>query len=394
MASKHVINQNSTTTFEIKQDDSTWILKAGVVVDVAEGFGFSVLPAAKDTRLVIAGQIGDANTTMWDGIINRGKDTRVEITDTGSVEGLYRGMTSLGNNFEVINQGTITGSVAGLDLDGKNYLVRNSGLITTSNLTNGDAILLDSGFSSGKIINEEGGTIEGIVNAVNSGPVTFINRGTIVDINNIAFEVYLSYDDDRFVNSGILNGSAALGAGNDVADLRNGTVTGRVTGSDGNDTFIVNQNNFQVLEYEGDGVDTLKTTVSFSAKQNNIGEIEKFVAIGKANVTIVANDLDNMVTGNRGKNLLDGGAGDDTMRGGRGADIFNFGTGGDSDRIMDFQNGVDRIDVSGWNTIDDFADIQAIVTVSGDDLVFAFGNDDITIKDMKMSELNAGDFIF
>ncbi|UVC08042.1 calcium-binding protein [Rhizobium sp. TH2] len=392
MASKHVIKQDSTTTFEIKQDDSTWILKAGVVVDVADGFGFSVLPAAKDTRLVIAGQIGDTNSTMWDGIINRGKDTRVEIANSGSVEGKYRGMTSLGDNFEVINQGTITGSAAGLDLDGKNYLVRNSGLITTSDLMDGDAILLDSGFSSGKIINEEGGTIEGIFNAINGGPVTFINRGTIADVASKSIEVYLGYGDDRFVNRGTLDGAAFLGEGNDVADLRNGSTTSIVSGGLGNDTYIVNQNDGQAYEYAGQGIDTLKTSVSFTATQ--AGEMEKFVAIGKANITIVANDLDNSVTGNRGKNLLDGGAGDDILRGGKGIDTFDFGTGGDSDRIMDFQNGVDRIDVSGWNTIDDFADIQAIVTVSGDDLVLTLGNDDITIKDMKMSELNAGDFIF
>jgi len=124
------------------------------------------------------------------------------------------------------------------------------------------------------------------------------------------------------------------------------------------------------------------------------GEMERFVAIGKAGITIIANEYDNIVTGNRGKNFLDGWAGDDTLRGGKNVDIFNFGSGYDSDRIMDFEDGKDVINVASWNNINDFSDIQAIASVQGDDIVLAFGNEDLTIRNMKMSELDATDFIF
>jgi Ca2+-binding RTX toxin-like protein len=391
MAKKHVINQDSNTSIQVKQNDGIWILKEGVTVDVAGGYGIDNAGGADNVEFVIRGALGIDNSTMARGFNEWGNNTRIEVTETGSIEA-KRGIMSLGANIEIVNDGTISGSIAGLDISGKNYLIRNSGLLTTSD-ADAHAILIESAIASGKIVNEEDGIIDGRIANASSGPMTFINRGTFLD-TPFGIDANLGYGDDRFVNSGTINGIISLGEGNDIADLRNGTGNGRVTGSGGNDTFIVNQNNAQALEYDGQGIDTLRTSVSFSAKENDLGEMERFVAIGKANVTIVANDYDNIIIGNRGRNLLDGGAGDDVLRGGKGADMFNFGTGHDSDRIMDFENGKDRIDVSGWDNIDDFADIKAIATVSGDDLVFAFGNDDITIRNMKMSELDAGDFIF
>lgn len=391
MAKKHVIDQDSNTPFAISQDDSIWILKQGVTADVADARVFT--SSARNVDIIVEGQVGSVGSTMWDGIYATGKDNEIEITDTGSIGGGYRGISGSGKNLEIVNDGTISGSVAGIDLDAKNFVIRNSGTITTSDLMNGKSILLDNSIAQGKIVNETDGTIDGPVHAVNSGPLTFINKGTIAE-NLAAIEVYLSYYDDHFVNRGTINGHAFLGEGNDIADLRNGSVTGRVSGLGGNDTYIVNQNNLQVLEYDGDGIDTLKSSVNFDAGTYDIGEVERFVALGKKGITLIANDHDNTITGNRGKNFLDGGAGDDTVRGGKGADIFNFGTGHDSDRIMDFENGKDVVNIASWNNIDDFADIQAIVSVSGDDLVLALGNEDLTFRNMKLSELDVTDFIF
>jgi len=391
MAKTHIIKNDTTATVTVDHGKSSWILKEGVTIDVAAGYGFDNAMGADQVRFVIAGTLGADNSTMARAISDWGSNTRIEVTETGSITGTT-GVMSMGDNLNVFNDGTISGSSAALDINAKNYLVRNSGLLTTSG-ADSYAVWIDSPNANGKIVNLEGGTIDGRITSTSGSAMTLINRGTIVD-TAFGVEVSLGYGDDRFVNSGTVNGVVSLGAGNDVADLRNGVVNGYVNGWEGNDTYIVNQNDGQADENEGDGVDTLKTTVSFSAKENDIGEMEKFVALGKGNLTIVANEYDNTITGNRGKNLLDGGAGDDTFRGGKGADMFNFGTGYDSDRIMDFRNGQDRIDVSGWTGIDDFADVQANVAVTGDDLVIAFGNDDITIRNMKLSELDAGDFIF
>ena len=391
MAKKHVINQDSNTSFQIKQDGSTWIVKEGVTVDVAGGYALDNALGADNVEYIIEGALGGDNSSMWRGMNEWGKNTRIEVTETGLITG-GTGVLAMGDNLKVFNDGVITGDSTALDIDGRNYFIRNSGLITASDI-NDKAILINSSFANGKIINEQDGIIDGVVEAVSGGAVTFINKGTIADVPTAAIDVYLSANDDHFVNRGTLNGTAFLGAGNDVADLRNGTATGIVSGSQGNDTYIVNKDDGQAFEYADQGIDTLKTSVNFDARMGN-GEIENFKAIGKTGITIIANEYDNMITGNRGKNFLDGQAGDDTLRGGKSADIFNFGTGKDSDRIMDFEDGKDVINVASWNNIGDFSDIQAIMSVSGDDLVLAFGNDDLTLRNTKISELDASDFIF
>ena len=391
MAKKHVINQDSNTSFQIKQDGSTWIVKEGVTVDVAGGYALDNALGADNVEYIIEGALGGDNSSMWRGMNEWGKNTRIEVTETGLITG-GTGVMAMGDNLKVFNDGVITGDSTALDIDGRNYFIRNSGLITASDI-NDKAILINSSFANGKIINEQDGIIDGVVEAVSGGAVTFINKGTIADVPTAAIDVYLSANDDHFVNRGTLNGTAFLGAGNDVADLRNGTATGIVSGSQGNDTYIVNKDDGQAFEYADQGIDTLKTSVNFDARMGN-GEIENFKAIGKTGITIIANEYDNMITGNRGKNFLDGQAGDDTLRGGKSADIFNFGTGKDSDRIMDFEDGKDVINVASWNNIGDFSDIQAIMSVSGDDLVLAFGNDDLTLRNTKISELDASDFIF
>lgn len=394
MAKKHVIDQDSVNSYEIKQNDSTWIVKQGVTVDApASWYVFdNATHSADNVEFIIEGQVGGANAAMSNGIAANGNNNRIEISGTGSIAGGDWGISSFGKNIEIVNDGTISGSQGGIQLSGEDFALRNSGLITTTDLLNGESIYVSTAFANGTIINDVGATITGIVNASNGGPVTFINKGTISDLPNISIEVYLGYGDDKFVNRGTLNGAAFLGDGKDIADLRNGSTKSIVTGELGNDTYIVNQNDGQAYEYAGQGIDTLKTSVNFTATQ--AGEMERFVAIGKSNITIIANDLDNRVTGNNGKNFLDGTGGDDDLRGRGGADIFNFGTGDDSDRIMDFENGKDVINVASWTNVNDFADIQAIASKVGKDIVLTLGSDDLTLRDTKMSELDAFDFIF
>ncbi len=43
---------------------------------------------------------------------------------------------------------------------------------------------------------------------------------------------------------------------------------------------------------------------------------------------------------------------------GNGADIFVFGTKGGSDVIADFENGLDKIDLSHWAEITDYFDLE------------------------------------
>lgn len=394
MAKKHVIDQDSVKSYEVKQDDSTWIVKQGVTVDAPSGWYVfdNATNSADNVEFVIEGQVGGANATMSNGIAANGDNNRIEITDTGSITGGDWGMTTSGKNTEIVNDGTISGAQAGIQLSGENYLLRNSGLITTSDLVNGESVYVSTAFSTGKIINDVGGTIEGFFNANNGGSMTFVNKGVLGEVGYKSITALMGYEDDHFVNRGTINGTVLLGGGDDLADLRNGTTTGVVSGWEGNDTYIVNKNDTQAYEYAGQGIDTLKTSVNFIATQ--AGEMERFVAIGKGYITIIANDLDNKITGSNGRNFLDGTGGDDDLRGRGGVDVFNFGTGKDSDRIMDFENGKDVVNVASWINVNDFADVQAIASQVGKDIVLSLGTDELTLRNMKMSDLDAFDFIF
>jgi Ca2+-binding RTX toxin-like protein len=96
------------------------------------------------------------------------------------------------------------------------------------------------------------------------------------------------------------------------------------------------------------------------------------------------------LAGNPGNDVIAGGSGDDDLTGGSSADMFVFGRDSGSDRITDFENGLDQIRIdSGAKTLADL-DIKK----SGADTVVEFANVSITFNDTRMGELSGGDFWF
>ena len=66
------------------------------------------------------------------------------------------------------------------------------------------------------------------------------------------------------------------------------------------------------------------------------------------------------LNGGDGDDILIGGAGNDSLTGGAGADVFMFGPGAGADTVVDFQVGIDRLDVSAFGG--DFSAIQSGVS--------------------------------
>lgn len=66
------------------------------------------------------------------------------------------------------------------------------------------------------------------------------------------------------------------------------------------------------------------------------------------------------LSGGNGKDILIGGAGPDVLTGGRGADVFVYSTANDAsghqETITDFDVAVDRIDLSAWGSMFQYAD--------------------------------------
>ena len=106
------------------------------------------------------------------------------------------------------------------------------------------------------------------------------------------------------------------GASADTLDGRAGADT--LVGFDGDDTYLVDNAADAVVEADGEGADTVRSTaVAYTLGAN----VENLVLLtGAASGT--GNALGNSLTGNGSANRLDGGAGDDTMAGGSGSDTY------------------------------------------------------------------------
>lgn len=106
-------------------------------------------------------------------------------------------------------------------------------------------------------------------------------------------------------------------------------------------------------------------------------------------------DGDDRMFGGADNDTIDGGDGEDRYHGGQGADTFVFTADGEEDRINDFEDGVDVIDVSAFALAGGFADIQAGATQDGDDVYIDLGGGDvIKLNDTLLSEVTEDDFIF
>ena len=111
--------------------------------------------------------------------------------------------------------------------------------------------------------------------------------------------------------------------------------------------------------------------------------------------TLLGRGGDDTLFGGAGDDELGGGAGYDTLTGGAGADTFVYNSGDGHDRITDFDDGEDRIDLSGFSGITDFSQLSA--RQDGDNVVIEFpnhGDGSITLEDFNLSDLDANDFLF
>lgn len=179
-------------------------------------------------------------------------------------------------------------------------------------------------------------------------------------------------------------------AGNDI--LEGDAGNDDLTGSGGNDTLRGGADD-DVLNGLG-GADVLEG-----------GEGDDDIRAGGSGDIINGGVGNDKIVGGNGKDLIFGGAGNDILTGGNGnaqgdglRDIFVFKTaangGGGFDRIRDFENGKDKLDLTEsayFNFLDVFADatqVGAHVQINFDEAGI------VQIENFNLAQLNEGDFIF
>lgn len=139
------------------------------------------------------------------------------------------------------------------------------------------------------------------------------------------------------------------GSASELIDGKGGADT--MKGGYGGDTYVVSQSGDTVVEYSNQGVDTVRSSLSYTLPSM----VENLVLTGSADLVGKGTSWHNNIVGNDGNNTLYGMAGNDRLTGGKGADILWGGDGKDTfvmravneagDVIKDYTPGQDQIDV-------------------------------------------------
>ena len=171
-------------------------------------------------------------------------------------------------------------------------------------------------------------------------------------------------------------------AGNDVFNVSSSTT--RVAGLAGTDTVRSSASftlsaDVERLELTGtaaiNGTGNLNADIITGNAANNILQgmagVDRLMGKDGNDILLGGADADQLY-GDAGNDRLDGGAGQDKMYGGAGADVFVFSFASDtartkSDKVLDFQTGVDKIDLSAIDADIGVAGNQAFVYGSSAD---------------------------
>ncbi|MBD9371497.1 hypothetical protein IB238_02430 [Rhizobium sp. ARZ01] len=274
---------------------------------------------ANGTQLTIHGRI-DAGSY---GILGNGDGTHV--VNTGTLSGRGGAILVFGNAVTVSNAGLVTSVDGnGVWLNGVDSTLINSGTIESWSASavgvggNGTSVansgLITSRFNTVQIFSGTGETAE-------------LHNSGVIRAHGVNFVALLGgAGADTIFNTGRIEGGVQLGGGNDLYDGRGGEITGTVSGSTGDDTYIVDDASIVLVEQLNGGIDTVRSTVSFALDDH----LEQLTLIGADDTRAIGNALANTLVGNAGDNRLDGEEGHDVLEGGRGADRLNGGDGIDT----------------------------------------------------------------
>ena len=89
------------------------------------------------------------------------------------------------------------------------------------------------------------------------------------------------------------------------------------------------------------------------------------------NDQIMGSDTADVLDAGAGEDILVDGHGSDTLTGGSGADLFVFSLDGVEDLILDFERGVDRLDLSSFDFLYDVSQLSIVPTSDGAVITFA-----------------------
>ena len=297
----------------------------------------------------------------------------------------------------------VTGYDNGAWLDGKGGNDSLTGGAGNDMLIGGSGRDTLNGMAGEDIVDYSGNYANFTITAKGNGSYEIVDRVGDQSIDLVSGVEWLVFDDkvldlrDMSVKAlsavnGVFNGAGTWG----TVSITPEPVLPELVGTAGNDLFTVSSSTTRVAGLAG--TDTVRSSASFTLS----ADVERLELIGTAAINGTGNLNADMITGNAANNILqgmagadrltgkdgndtllggadvdllygdagndrlDGGAGQDKMTGGAGADEFVFSFASDtarakSDKVLDFQTGVDRIDLSAIDADTSVAGNQAFV---------------------------------
>lgn len=197
-----------------------------------------------------------------------------------------------------------------------------------------------------------------------------------------------------------ITGSGQFG-GTDLADLITGSIgDDKINAHDGDDEIhggagkdVLTGHGGDDLIYGGTGNDNLygrEGNDTLDGGANN----DKLMG-GDGDDLLLGGDGNDKLWGDAGNDTLNGGTGKDDLTGGTGADVFVFDSSSKIGRIMDFEDGIDQIDLTGLADagITRF-DMLSLVQSGSMAIVSLSGSNRIELMNTDITDLDASDFIF
>lgn len=206
---------------------------------------------------------------------------------------------------------------------------------------------------------------------------------------------------ERLVGSGVddvLTADSSLiwlegGAGDDV--ITGGTSNNLLFGGIGADTIdggAGRDNVYYIRSTEGVTVNLASGVgIGGEAQGDTLTNVENVVGSQLDDILIGDAGINNL-QGRDGDDVLSGGAGDDILRGFEGADTFLMAIGSDKERVRDFEDGVDKFDVSAFGLSATAA--VSLATTFGTGVVLNFGGGArLIVENTTVAEITVDDFL-
>ena len=272
------------------------------------------------------------------------------------------------------------------------------GLTGNDTLSGGDGDDMLLGFAGADVLN--GG------NGFDTAEYSYSSTGVTISLANPASNTGEAVGDtyssiERIIStyySDLVTGSS----GNDVlAGLHGDDI---LNGGDGNDTLyggpgadqLNGGNGFDTIEYSADGAVTVDLASSAAntgaAAGDTFSSIERLVG-SYFDDTLAGAGYADVIYGLSGADRINGRGGDDTLYGGAGADFFLFQPGSGADSLMDFQDGLDLLDLRGYAGAT-FANTSIVLSGLSDALVTFLGGESVLLVNTSTANLAASDFLF